>query len=103
MTGLDHMPPLPSSGMPPSECTPPNPWKLRVSPEQQRLKEDVSAKAEIKGKDGMQGRYEEYEQRDGGRNARGVIKSKDPQKRGKFMHAGYITGGEKIGRLLKPE
>lgn len=64
---------------------------------------DVSAKAEIQGKGGLQGRYEEYAQRDGGRNARDVIKSKDPQKRGKFMHAGYITGGEKMGHLLKPE
>ena len=43
------------------------------------------------------------EQRDGGRNASNVIKFKDPQRRGKFTHAGYITRGAKTRHLLKPE
>jgi hypothetical protein len=43
------------------------------------------------------------EQRDGGRNASNFIKFKDPQRRGKFMQAGYITRGAKMGHLLKPE
>ena len=33
------------------------------------------------------------EQRDGGRNVSNVIKLKEPQRRGKFMQAGYITRG----------
>lgn len=43
------------------------------------------------------------EQRDGGRNASNVSKFKDPQRRGKFIHAGYITRGAKMRHLLKPE
>lgn len=42
----------------------------------------------IQGKGGLQGRYEKYAQRDGGRNARDVIKSKE-QKKGE-IHAYWI-------------
>ena len=43
------------------------------------------------------------EQRDGGRNASDVIKSKDPQRMVKFIHSVYITRGANMRHLLKPE